>query len=100
MKADMHLTTLDQQAIEQARFDKDYEFYKKQFAQAQAESDAFDDWMGVPRTDIAWTKAMERAQRRAYMASGAHTWDAQVARFREHLDRKAYAQAIGVDADA
>lgn len=72
-------------------FERDYAYYTAQMAQAQRESDLTNDWLGFPRVDMAYAKAMERAQRRAMP-----TTHAMLAQFRADLEVKRYAKAVGL----
>lgn len=76
-------------------FARDYEAFKLELATLQAEQDAFDDEFGLPKTDLAYIKALERCQRRIDIARRI-PWARQVQAFRGSLDLQAYAAAIGV----
>lgn len=72
------------------RFQSELAHYTRQYAKQQAEQDAFDDWAGTPRTDLAWAKAMERAKARASDLS----WATAQKRWLEARQVSAYRQAI------
>lgn len=63
-------------------------------SQLQAESDAFDDAFGLPRTDLAYASAIEREKARVAKAS-RRTWAEQKAAFKEQLALRDYTRAIG-----
>jgi len=72
-------------------FTYDYTYYTVQLAQAQRESDACNDWLGFPRVDLAYAKAMERDMRRRMPTS-----QEMLAQFRADLKVRQYAKAIGL----
>lgn len=72
-------------------FQRDYAYYTTQCAAQQAEQDAFDAEFGIPRTDIAYAKAMERANYRAMPRS-----DVMLREFKDEVARRNYAKAIGL----
>ena len=72
-------------------FQRDYAYYTAKLAAQQAEQDAFDAEFGIPRTDLAYAKAMERAQQRAMPRS-----EDMLRSFRESVTRRNYARAIGL----
>ena len=84
--------------VPDAQYEREYAYYTEKLAQQQLESNATDDWLGHPRTDLAHAKAMERAEKRALIAAGGTgDWAHQQRKLRESIDRKAYARAIGVE---
>lgn len=85
----MKYDTLDAQAIEAARIQRDYAHYQGTLAQQQADLDKLNDELGFPREDLAWARAQERAARRAMP-----TWSAMKRDFREGRERKRYAEAV------
>lgn len=76
---------------ESERVKAEYAYYTAKFAEEQALSDEFDSAMGIPRTDLAWKKVMEREQARRMP-----DWAAVSKAFKFDLQVKAYSQAIGV----
>lgn len=72
-------------------FQRDYAYYTALYADQQAEQDAFDAEFDLPRTDLAYAMAMERAKLRAMPRS-----EDMLRSFRESVARRNYAKAIGL----
>jgi hypothetical protein len=73
-------------------FERDLAFYKRVTCNLQAESDALNDWLGMPRVDLAYAKAREREARRAMPT----TTDMMQA-FRDQIELVRYARAVSLE---
>lgn len=73
------------------QFQTDLMYYTIQFAKQQAAQDQFDDEFGIPRTNLAYAKAIEREATRNRIKV---PFEVQKQHFIYELNCKAYAKAI------